>query len=113
MIERDTGNQLSFKIHHPFARKCERFWRQRFRKAGDVPLDQRLNVSLLRLIRKLPDYSRDMWSLSIAERLKGDALAGTLTPTWWIKMIATCFVPYTVSSLTAAMTAMEQRQLVE
>ena len=40
-------------------------------------------------------------------------LAGTLTPTCWIKMIATCFVPYTVSSVTAVMTAMEQRQLVD
>ena len=40
-------------------------------------------------------------------------LAGALTPTCWIKMIATCFVPYTVSSVTAVMTAMEQRQLVD
>ena len=40
-------------------------------------------------------------------------LAGALTPTCWIKMITTCFVPYTVSSVTAVMTAMEQRQLVD
>ena len=38
-------------------------------------------------------------------------MAGALTPACWIKMIATCFVPYTVSSITAVMTAMEQRQL--
>ena len=81
--------------------------------AGDVLFDQRLNVPLRRLTRKLPDYSRNMWSLGIAERLKGDALAGTLTPTCWIKMIATCLVPYTVSSVTAVMTAMEQRQPAE
>ncbi|MGB1873048.1 MAG: nitrate/nitrite transporter NrtS [Candidatus Puniceispirillaceae bacterium] len=37
-------------------------------------------------------------------------LAGTLTSACWIKMIATCFVPYTVSSVTAVLTALEQRQ---
>ena len=34
---------------------------------------------------------------------------GTLTPSCWIKMIATFFVPYTVSSVTAVLTAIEQR----
>ena len=37
-------------------------------------------------------------------------LAGTLTTECWIKMIATCFVPYTVSSVTAVLTALEQRR---
>ena len=36
-------------------------------------------------------------------------LAGTLTATCWIKMVATCLVPYTVSSVTAVLTAIEQR----
>lgn len=41
----------------------------------------------------------------------GDLIfAGSLTPTCWIKMIATCFVPYTVSSVTAVMTALELRE---
>ena len=44
----------------------------------------------------------------------GDLIfAGALTSTCWIKMIATCLVPYTVSSVTAVMTAMEQRQPAE
>ena len=38
----------------------------------------------------------------------GDAiLSANLTPVCWIKMIATCFVPYTVSSVTAVLTAFE------
>jgi len=42
----------------------------------------------------------------------GDLIfSGTLTTTCWIKMIATCFVPYTVSSVTAVLTALEQRQI--
>ena len=41
----------------------------------------------------------------------GDLIfSGTLTSACWIKMIATCFVPYTVSSVTAVLTALEQRQ---
>ena len=39
-------------------------------------------------------------------------LAGALTNECWIKMIATGFVPYTVSSITAALTALEQRKLM-
>ena len=34
-------------------------------------------------------------------------LTASLTPVCWIKMIATCFVPYTVSSVTAVMAALE------
>ena len=42
----------------------------------------------------------------------GDLIfSGTLTSACWIKMIATCFVPYTVSSVTAVLTALEQRQI--
>ena len=37
-------------------------------------------------------------------------LSARLTPVCWIKMIATCFVPYTVSSITAVLTALEQRK---
>ena len=37
-------------------------------------------------------------------------LSASLTPVCWIKMIATCFVPYTVSSVTAVLTALEQRK---
>jgi len=37
-------------------------------------------------------------------------LAGNLTKECWIKMIATCFVPYTVSSVTAVLTAFEARK---
>jgi len=41
----------------------------------------------------------------------GDAiLAANLTPVCWIKMIATCFVPYTVSSVTAVLAAFEARK---
>ena len=41
----------------------------------------------------------------------GDLIfTGTLTATCWIKMIATCFVPYTVSSITAVLTALELRK---
>ena len=36
-------------------------------------------------------------------------LSASLTPVCWVKMIVTCFVPYTVSSVTAVLTAMEQR----
>ena len=40
----------------------------------------------------------------------GDLIfAGELTLTCWGKMIATCFVPYTVSSVTAVLTALETR----
>ena len=40
----------------------------------------------------------------------GDVIfAGNLTAACWIKMTATCLVPYTVSSITAVMTALEQR----
>ena len=43
----------------------------------------------------------------------GDAiLSANLTPVCWIKMIATCFVPYTVSSVTAVLTAFETRKAV-
>ena len=37
-------------------------------------------------------------------------LTATLTPVCWIKMIATCFVPYTVSSVTTVLVALEQRR---
>lgn len=37
-------------------------------------------------------------------------LTANLTPVCWIKMIATCFVPYTVSSVTAVLSALEQRR---
>ena len=41
----------------------------------------------------------------------GDLIfTGTLTPLCWVKMITTCFVPYTVSSVTAVLTALEQRK---
>lgn len=41
----------------------------------------------------------------------GDVIfSGSLTKECWIKMIATCFVPYTVSSVTAVLTALEQRK---
>ena len=41
----------------------------------------------------------------------GDVIfSGNLTKECWIKMIATCFVPYTVSSVTAVLTALEQRK---
>ena len=35
-------------------------------------------------------------------------LTASLTPVCWIKMIVTCFVPYTVSSVTAVLGALEQ-----
>ena len=35
-------------------------------------------------------------------------LTANLTPVCWIKMIATCLVPYTVSSVTAVLGALEQ-----
>ena len=37
-------------------------------------------------------------------------LTASLTPVCWIKMIATCIVPYTVSSVTAVLGALEQRR---
>ena len=37
-------------------------------------------------------------------------LTASLTPVCWIKMIATCFVPYTVSSVTTVLVALEQRR---
>ena len=40
-------------------------------------------------------------------------LTASLTPVCWIKMIATCFVPYTVSSVTAVLGALEQRREAE
>ena len=36
-------------------------------------------------------------------------LTANLTTVCWIKMIATCLVPYTVSSVTAVLGALEQR----
>ena len=38
-------------------------------------------------------------------------MSGDLTAESWIKMLATCFVPFTVSMVTAAMTALEARNL--
>ena len=41
----------------------------------------------------------------------GDAiLTANLTPFCWIKMIATCFVPNTVSSVTVVLGVLEQRR---
>ena len=40
-------------------------------------------------------------------------LTASLTPVCWIKMLATCFVPYTVSSVTAVLASLEQRREVE
>ena len=37
-------------------------------------------------------------------------MSGNLTADGWIKIIATCFVPFTVSVVTAAMTALEARK---
>ena len=37
-------------------------------------------------------------------------LTASLTPISWIKMIATCLVPYTVSSVTTVLGALEQRR---
>ena len=38
-------------------------------------------------------------------------ISGDLTADCWIKMIATCFVPFTVSMVTAALTALEAHKL--
>ena len=38
-------------------------------------------------------------------------MSGDLTTDCWIKVIATCFVPFTVSMVTAALTALEARKL--
>ena len=40
-------------------------------------------------------------------------MSGDLTASCWVKMIATCFVPFTVSMVTAAMTALETRTLAD
>ena len=40
-------------------------------------------------------------------------LTASLTSACWIKMIATCLVPYTVSSVTAVLGALEQRREAE
>ena len=41
----------------------------------------------------------------------GDLILTTSrTPVCWIKIIATCLVPYTVSSVTAVLTALEARR---
>ncbi len=37
-------------------------------------------------------------------------LSGQLTAACWIKMLATCLVPYTVSSVTATLAALEASQ---
>lgn len=41
----------------------------------------------------------------------GVILSGTITSECWIKMLLTCFVPYTVSSVTATLNIMEQHKL--
>ena len=41
----------------------------------------------------------------------GIILSGAITVECWIKMILTCFVPYTVSSVTATLNIMEQSKL--
>ena len=38
----------------------------------------------------------------------GLILSGDITPECWVKMLITCFVPYTVSSVTATMNILEQ-----
>lgn len=38
----------------------------------------------------------------------GVILSGAITVECWIKMLLTCFVPYTVSSVTATLNIMEQ-----
>ena len=38
----------------------------------------------------------------------GVILSGSITSECWIKMLLTCFVPYTVSSVTATLNIMEQ-----
>ena len=40
-------------------------------------------------------------------------LTASVTPVCWIKMLTTCFVPYTVSSVTAVLASLEQRREVE
>ena len=41
----------------------------------------------------------------------GVILSGSITSECWIKMLLTCFVPYTVSSVTATLNIMEQHKL--
>jgi hypothetical protein len=41
----------------------------------------------------------------------GVILSGAITVECWIKMILTCFVPYTVSSVTATLNIIEQSKL--
>ena len=41
----------------------------------------------------------------------GVILSGEITVECWIKMLLTCFVPYTVSSVTATLNIMEQSKL--
>ena len=41
----------------------------------------------------------------------GVILSGSITSECWIKMLLTCFVPYTVSSITATLNIMEQTKL--
>ena len=38
----------------------------------------------------------------------GLILSGNITTECWVKMLITCFVPYTVSSVTATMNILEQ-----
>ena len=41
----------------------------------------------------------------------GVILSGSITVECWIKMLLTCFVPYTVSSVTATLSIIEQSKL--
>ena len=41
----------------------------------------------------------------------GVILSGSITSECWIKMLLTCFVPYTVSSVTATLNILEQSKL--
>ena len=41
----------------------------------------------------------------------GVILSGSISSECWIKMLLTCFVPYTVSSVTATLNIMEQHKL--
>jgi len=41
----------------------------------------------------------------------GVILSGSITSECWIKMLLTCFVPYTVSSVTATLNILEQHKL--
>ena len=41
----------------------------------------------------------------------GVILSGSISSECWIKMLLTCFVPYTVSSITATLNIMEQHKL--